>query len=326
MQDMVLGVDLGGTKILTVLADREGKVLARVKVPTEAARGQGHVIDKIVESVQTVLREAGVPAGAVRAVGMGAPGPLDPFRGWLHFAPNLGWRDVPLGEMLGSRLGLPVYLDNDANLAALGEYVYGAGRDTGDMVYITVSTGVGGGLILGGRIYHGAGGGAGEIGHITVAADGPPCGCGNKGCLEAVASGTALARRAAALVKDGRGAGILAAAGGDRERVTARAVVQAALAGDPEALVIVRDAGRYLGVALAGLINLLNPAAVVLGGGVIQGDAPLWEAMLGEVRGRSLKSSRQAVRIVRAGLGGDAGVMGAVALAVERAGGELGRP
>jgi len=326
MQDLVAGVDLGGTKILTVLADREGKLLARVKVPTEAALGQGHVIDKIVESVQTALREAGAPADSVRAVGMGAPGPLDPSRGWLHFAPNLGWRDVHLGEMLGSRLGLPVYLDNDANLAALGEYVYGAGRDTGDMVYITVSTGVGGGLILGGRIYHGAGGGAGEIGHITVAADGPPCGCGNTGCLEAVASGTALARRAAALVEDGRGAGILAAAGGDTGRVTARTVVQAALAGDPEALVIVRDAGRYLGIALAGLVNLLNPAAVVLGGGVIQGDAPLWEAMLEEVRRRSLESSRQAVRIVRAGLGGDAGVMGAVALAIERAGGELGRP
>ncbi|MBF7081665.1 ROK family protein [Desulfallas sp. Bu1-1] len=318
-RDLVVGVDLGGTKILTVLAGMEGDVLARVKVPTGAELGQEHVIDKIVETVQAALLEAGAPAGSVKAVGMGVPGPVDADNGFIHFAPNLGWRDVPLGEIMRRRLDLPVYMDNDANLAALGEHRYGAGRGAADMVYITVSTGVGGGLILGGRVYRGAGGGAGEIGHVTVAEDGPVCRCGNRGCLEAVASGTAMARRAAALVDEGRGAGILAAAGGDKNKISARAVARAARAGDAAALAILRDAGRYLGIAVAGLVNLLNPAAVVLGGGVMESAGLFWEPMLERVQRRSLPSSLEAVRIVRAALGGESGAMGAVALAIERA-------
>lgn len=314
--ELVAGVDLGGTKILTVLADRSGRVLARVKVPTGARRGRDPVIDTIVDSVQEVVRQSGAPFSAVRAVGVGAPGPLDQDRGVVFLAPNLGWRDVPLGAILGERLGMPVWLENDANLAALGEHSYGAGRGESHMVYITVSTGVGGGIILDGRVYRGAGGGAGEIGHMTVAPGGPVCNCGNDGCLEAVASGTAIARRARALVDDGRGAGILAAAGGDPDRVSARAVAGAAAAGDAEALVIMRDAGRYLGLAVAGVINLLNPSAVVLGGGVMQSGAVLWDAMLEEVRRRALDSSLAAVRVTRGSLGGDAGALGAVALAL----------
>lgn len=317
-RNLVVGVDLGGTKILTVLADREGNVLARVKVPTETDRGQKHVIDRIEATVRDALQEAAAPAERVAAVGVGAPGPLDPDRGFLFFAPNLGWRDVPLGKILNERLNLPVFLDNDANLAALGEYVYGAGRGSTHLVYITVSTGVGGGVILNGRVYHGACGGAGEIGHVTVAPDGPTCRCGNQGCLEAVASGTAMEQRARALVGEGRGAGILAAAGGERDKITARVVAEAAAAGDAEALVVLREAGRYLGIAVAGVVNLLNPAAVVLGGGAMQAGAPLWDAMLEEVRRRSLESSLASVRVVRAALGGDAGVMGAVALAIDR--------
>lgn len=317
MQDLVVGVDLGGTKILTALAGRDGQVLARVQLSTEASLGRDHVIARIVESVRHVQQEAGAPHDAVKAVGVGAPGPLDPASGFVYMAPNLDWRDVPLGGLLRDQLGLPVYVDNDANLAALGEHVYGAGRGTGDMVYITVSTGVGGGLILGDHIYHGAGGGAGELGHITVTEDGPLCGCGNPGCLEAMASGTAMARRAAALVGEGRGAGILTAAGGNREKISARVVAQAAASGDPEALVIIKDAGRYLGIAVAGLINVFNPAAVVLGGGALQVGPALWEAMIEEVRRRAMEPALKTVRIVRAELGNDAGVMGAVALATE---------
>lgn len=319
-RDLVLGVDLGGTKILTVLAGREGDVLARVKVPTGAGLGREHVIDQIVATVQAALRRAGVTAGSVRAVGMGVPGPVDAVRGLVHFAPNLGWRDVPLGEMMRRRLDLPVYMDNDANLAALGEYRYGAGRGAGDMVYLTVSTGVGGGLILGGRVYRGAGGGAGEAGHITVAEDGPVCRCGNRGCLEALASGTAMARRARALVDEGRGAGILAAAGGDPGNISAAVVARSARAGDAAALEIMRDAGRYLGIAVAGLVNLLNPAAVVLGGGVMESADLFWQPMLEQVQRRALPSSLAAVRVTRAALGGEAGALGAVALAAEQSG------
>ncbi|MCG8401869.1 MAG: ROK family protein [Firmicutes bacterium] len=320
MGDLVVGVDLGGTKILAVLADREGQVLARIKVPTEADLGREHVITKMAEIINGLLEESAAPAHRVAAVGVGIPGWMDPQQGFLFFAPNLGWKDLPLGTILGERLARPVYLDNDANLAALGEYVYGSGRGTADMVYITVSTGVGGGLILNGGVYHGSMGTAGEIGHITVDPNGPVCRCGNAGCLEAVASGTAMAIRALALVDLGRGAGILAAAGGRREQVNARAVSRAAAAGDAEALVILRDAGRYLGITVAGIINLLNPAAVVLGGGAMQSGTLLWDAMLDEVRRRTLESSLAAVRVQRAALGGDSGAMGAVALAIDRLG------
>lgn len=315
--EMVAGVDLGGTKILTVLVDRAGRVLARVKVPTGAGRGRDFVIDTMVDSVREAMRQSGAPPGAVRAVGVGAPGPLDQDRGVVFLAPNLGWRNVPLGALLGERLWLPVWLENDANLAALGEHSYGAGRGESHMVYITVSTGVGGGIILDGRIYRGAGGGAGEIGHVTVAPGGPVCNCGNDGCLEAVASGTAIARRARALVDDGRGAGLLAITGGEPDRVSARTVAEAAAAGDSEAVVLLRDAGRYLGLAVAGVVNLLNPSAVVLGGGVMQSGAVHWDAMWEEIRRRALDSSLATVRVTRGSLGGDAGALGAAALALD---------
>ncbi len=313
----MVGVDLGGTKILTAAADCRGGVLGRVKVPTGADLGLDHVVNEIVRSVELALQQAGITAENVAAVGVGAPGPLDPRVGLVYLAPNLGWRNVPLGEILGRRLNLPVFVDNDANLAALGECVYGAGRGADNLVYITVSTGVGGGLILGGKIYHGFSGGAGEIGHLTVAEDGPLCGCGNSGCLEAVASGTAIANRAKALIEEGRGLGILSEAGGHKDGVSARAVAAAASRGDGEAIMIMRDAGRYLGVAVAGIINLLNPSAVVLGGGVMQSGRILWEAMLDETRRRALGPALQGVAIVRAALGGEAGVMGALALAAQ---------
>jgi len=313
-----VGVDLGGTKILTAVADRQGNVLSKVKVPTGAELGRQHVIDEVVRSVEVALNEAGLSVDKVAAVGVGAPGPLDPVTGLVFLAPNLGWRKVPLGEILGGRLSLPVFVDNDANLAALGECVYGSGQGAENLVYITVSTGVGGGLILGGQIYHGFSGGAGEIGHLTLAEDGPLCNCGNYGCLEALASGTAIANRAAALVAAGRGLGILAEAGGDKHRVSARAVAAAAAKGDTEAVLIMRDAGRYLGMAVAGILNLLNPSVVVFGGGVAQSGAILWEAMLEATRRCALGPAWQGVSIVRAALGEEAGVRGALALAVSR--------
>lgn len=316
MRDAVIGVDLGGTKIYTALALPSGELLAEVVVPTEADGGLAKVLANIVATVKEVTRQAG-PVLVVRALGIGAPGPLDAETGLVYFAPNLGWHNVRLKDLLQEALGLPVGVDNDANLAALGEQVYGAGRGSRDLVYITVSTGVGGGLILDGKIYHGAGGGAGEIGHTTIDPAGPVCGCGNHGCLEALASGTAMARRAREVIAGGGGLSILGAAGGQPNNVTAKTVATAAAGGDPEALAILADAGRALGIGVANVINLLNPGLIILGGGAMKTGPSLWQAMEGEVRRRALKDSLARVRIVPAQLGSRVGVLGAVALAAQ---------
>lgn len=313
----MVGVDLGGTKIYTALAAADGRVLAEVKVPTGAENGLEHVVNRIVESVDQVQGAASVPAPGLAALGLGAPGPLNAAAGIIHLAPNLGWRDVPIKRILEERLSVPVLLDNDANLAALGEYRYGAGRGEENMVYITVSTGVGGALILGGRLYRGSSDSAGEIGHMTVLPDGPLCGCGNRGCLEAVASGTAIAREARELVRKGGGQKVLQESGGNPAGISAASVAAAAAAGDAGAAAIIDRAAGFLGVGIANVLNLLNPSLVLLGGGVMEIGRPVWEAVHREVRDRALEAARNRARLAPAALGGRAGVMGAVALALE---------
>jgi len=306
--DYVAGVDLGGTKIYTLLATTEGTVKAEAEVPTEAGRGYEAVVERIAETVAAVAAQAGARPENIRAVGVGAPGPLDPRTGIVHQAPNLGWKEAPLRAGLEARLGLPVRLENDANLGALGEYAFGAGRGGTELVYVTVSTGIGGGLILRGEIYGGAGGGAGEIGHITVVPGGPRCRCGSRGCLEAVASGTAIALRARELLDRG--------AGGAAEAITAATVARAAEAGDPEARAILDEAAWHLGTGLAAVVNLLNPGLVVLGGGVMRSGRLLWERMDRSLREQALEASYRQVRLVPGALGARAGALGAVALAL----------
>ncbi|ACA58858.1 ROK family protein [Candidatus Desulforudis audaxviator] len=318
MPGYVVGVDLGGTKIYTLLATVEGTVAAEAEVPTAAGRGYEAVLDQIADTVVAVAAQAGVKPENVRAVGVGAPGPLDPDTGIVHQAPNLGWKEAPLRADLEARLQLPVCLENDANLGALGEHTFGAGRDCNELVYVTVSTGIGGGLILRGEIYGGVGGGAGEIGHITVVPGGPGCRCGSRGCLEAVASGTAIALRARELLDKGAGAGagILALAGGEAEAVTAATVARAAEAGDPEARAILDEAAWHLGTGLAAVVNLLNPCRIVLGGGVMKSGRLLWDRMDRSLREQALDAAYRRVRLVPGALGARAGALGAVTLAL----------
>lgn len=314
-EPLFLGVDLGGTKIYTALANARGKILAEVKIPTEAGGGTQHVLRRIVQTVEQVSGQSGVNVRPA-FLGIGAPGPTDSKKGIVHQAPNLGWRDVPLKELLEEALGLPVVVANDANLAALGEHVFGAGQGVADLVYVTVSTGIGSGFILGGKLYSGASFGAGEVGHMTVDPDGPLCNCGNRGCLEAVASGSAMARRAREMVEKGRGQGILQAAGG-KDQISAVSVSRAAAAGDREALAILAETGKWLGLGLAGVINLLNPALILLGGGAMQAGKPLWDAMEEEINKRALQALRRRVQLAPAGLGPRSGLMGAIALAIQ---------
>jgi glucokinase len=231
--------------------------------------------------------------------------------------PNLpGWRSVPLRQWIQDELGLPTALENDANAAALAEHRFGAGRSTKHMIYVTASTGIGGGFILNGELYNGATGGAGEIGHMTILPQGPHCGCGNRGCLEALASGRAIAREARERVKCGVPTLIADLAEGDPDRISAKLVAQADAQGDIEAQEILDEAMTYLGVGMANLVNLFNPELIVIGGGLTKMGERLFDPVRRIVDRRAFRTAAQVVKVVPAQLGDDVGVLGAAAVAM----------
>jgi glucokinase len=315
---LIAGVDLGGTNIAFGVVSADGAMrLPILSKPTEARLGAERVLDNIISGIDQIIDEACTATGATRAhflgVGVGAPGPLDRSRGVVVIAPNLGWHDYPLRDNIAARVTLPVTLDNDANCATLGEWWLGAGRGTRNMIGITIGTGIGGGLILDGELYHGSTDVAGEVGHMTVETQGRHCTCGNYGCLEAYASGTAIAERAReALVHDG-GSLMLALVEGNPAAITAQTVFAAAIRRDPLALEVVRETARFLGTGVANLLNIFNPEVVVLAGGVAAAGDNLFVPLLTEVRRRAFRPAWEAVRIVPGELAGAAGVVGAVA-------------
>ncbi len=314
----VVGVDLGGTNIVTGALPSDGARTYGVRsVPTEVGLGAEAVVDRIVAQIEATIadtmEEAGVTRKAFAGVGLGAPGPLDRERGLVIVAPNLGWRDFPLRDRVSERLGLPAAIDNDANCATVGEWWLGAARGGRDVVGLTIGTGIGGGLIVDGRLFHGASDVAGEIGHTTIDLNGRHCKCGNYGCLEAYASGPAIATRAReALVREESESLMPQLVDGDLERLTAATVYDAARQGDPVAAEIVRDTGRYLGTGVANLLNIFNPDVVVVAGGVTAAGERLFAPLRAEVRRRAFAPAVEAVRIVPGELPGTAGVVGAV--------------
>ena len=315
--DLILGIDLGGTKILTAVANSQGKMLSRDHSITPAKKGHEAVIQSILESVYRALEQADVAVSALTAIGVGAPGISNPETGILFTSPNLpGWRDVPLRDIVQEKLGKKAFLINDANAAALGELYFGAARGARNFIYITISTGIGGGIVINGNIYNGAIGTAGEVGHMTIDDDGPICNCGNRGCWETLASGTALAREARHRIKEGVRTSILEYAGGDVEKVTAQVIHSAAEKGDSLGKELIARTGYYVGVGLANLINIFNPELIVIGGGLSNiGDMLLEPAF--EVAGeRAYKEAFQTVRFASAELGRNSGVLGAAAFAL----------
>jgi glucokinase len=307
-------VDLGGSKILSVIAQGDGRRLGEDRRSTSAEEGPEVVLERIVGSLEDALAKAGLQRGDLAAVGICSPGPCDIDAGVISSAPNLpGWRDVPICRYLEERLGVPARLENDANAAALGEHVYGAGRGCRHLIYMTVSTGIGGGLIIDGRLYRGATGVAGELGHMVIDPDGPLCGCGNRGCLEALASGTAIAARGEELVAQG-GSALLAKLVQEQGKLTAAIVGQAAEAGDSASRDIIRRAGYYLGIGFASYVNIFNSEVIIIGGGL----AKLGELLLGparaEMEARAMSEALKAVQLKLAELGDYVGVMGMIAL------------
>jgi glucokinase len=316
--NLIIGVDLGGTKISAGALTADGaRTFGMRSVPTQSELGAEGVVERIIGVIEGVILDTMNETGAKRkdfiGIGVGAPGPLDREKGIVVVAPNLGWRDFPLSARIDSRLGLPVVLDNDANCATVGEWWLGAARGGTNVVGVTIGTGIGGGLIIEGKLYHGSSDVAGEIGHTTIDVNGRLCKCGNYGCLEAYASGPAIATRAReALVREDAASIMPSMVDGQLERITAETVYDAAKKGDGLANELVRDTARYLGAGIATLLNVINPDVVVVAGGVTRAGETLFAPLRTEVRRRAFKAAVDAARIVPAELPGNAGVVGAV--------------
>jgi len=318
MQDRILAIDLGGTQIRAALADAQGTLLARAATRTHAEEGPEAVIGRIIECAERVLE--GVDRSRVLGVGVGAPGPIDPWTGVLYNPPNLpGWEAVPLAERLAAALGLPVQAGNDANLAALGEHRFGAGRGVDDLVYMTVSTGIGGGIITGGQLMVGARGFAGEIGHQTLEPEGPVCSCGQRGHLEALAAGPAIAREARRALREGA-VSLMEELVDDLEHITAEMVAEAAARGDAVARQILERAAFYIGLGLVNVIHIVEPQRIIVGGGVSRAGNLLFDPIRRTVEERLMSPVYHGVDILPAALGDDVGLLGAVALVLSSGG------
>jgi glucokinase len=321
---IVLAVDIGGTKILTALFSPAGKMLASVVHPTLVDEGVSAVINRLCRIMDKFLEENSVAPSQLAGIGIACAGGIDTARGVVVTpSPNMpDWSDVPLADIVYKRFGVSTYLVNDASAAALGEHRYGVGRGVKNLVLFTLGTGIGGGIIVDGELYLGAVGGAGELGHMTIAADGPKCGCGNTGCLEMLASGRAIERDAISRLRQGAKSCLSEMVSGEIEKITAEQVGAAARNSDPLALDVLSRASYYLGIGLVNAVNIFNPEMVVIGGGMAElGDmiiAP-GRRMVAE---RAFSVSSGAVRIVTAQLGNEAGVYGAAAFTLERVGRE----
>jgi len=320
----VVGVDLGGTNIASLLLNERGKVLRRDTRATLAREGKKRTISQIVNSVRDVLegaKELGISSDSIIGIGIGSPGPLNTKEGIIYFAPNLpGWRDVPLVEILVKELGMPVFLENDANAAALGEWWKGAGKDARSLVLFTLGTGIGGGIITNREVFHGAWDTAAEVGHIIIHEEGLLCNCGVRGCLEAYASATAVVKRTLKAIKEGEKTLLTNLVDDHLEDITCELVYKAAQNGDKLCSLIAEETARYLGIGIASVVNIVNPEMVILAGGMIKARDLLFKPVRKYAQKYALKDAIKGVKIVPAKLGDDAGAIGAAATVLKRKG------
>lgn len=311
----VVGVDMGATHVTLLLADFSARLILELEEPLDINMGPKPCLDAVDRLMRELLQKAGLGIEQILAIGVGVPGPTVIEAGMVSGPPIMpGWDGYPIRDHLQKLWGCPVSLNNDAELGALGEWSYGAGRGECELVYVKVGTGIGAGLLLDGQIYHGMNGSAGEIGHTTIEENGPPCVCGNRGCLEALAGGRAVANRAIEAVRKGQRTVLSEVK--PLESITWRDVVQAARRGDLVAQQIVADAGAHLGTAIASMVNLFNPSMVVIGGGVSQIGDYLLEPIRRTVQQRSLLAASRSLRITEALLGRRSSGMGAVVQAL----------
>ena len=324
----LVGVDIGGTNIVVGTVSEDGsQVLGVRSVPTQSEEGPQAVIGRIARQVQASMGEAeksgGVRRDSIMGVGIGAPGPLDRERGLVLLTPNLGWRNLPLRDLVSEAVGLPATLDNDANCAVYGEWWVGAARGAKYVVGLTIGTGIGDGIVLDGEIYHGTSDVAGEIGHTTIDSTGRLCKCGNYGCLEAYASGPAIAARAVEGIVSGVDTHLPDYVGGDLTKITAQTVYEAAYANDDFALEVVRDTAKFLGAGVGNLVNIFNPDVIVIAGGVTMAGDRLFVPLRAEVKRRAFEPAVARCSIVPGALPGTAGVIGAAATFKNQVWGEV---
>jgi len=322
-QSFIVGVDLGGTSMKVIVADSRYNILASGKKKTEVGPKPKTLINDIAGLVERAAADAGVKVRALGGVSIGAPGSIDVARGVVTDAPNLGWRNVKLAAELKSRLGVPVVVDNDVNVGVVGEHALGAGERVSELVGVFVGTGIGGGIICGGELYEGGHGWAGEIGHTVLLADGPVCGCGHRGCAEALASRTAMERDVRDAVKAGRPSVVTSIMKErNKDRMTS-SVIQAALDQNDSVMKdVIKRAEDYLGILVANIVNVLDPERVVIGGGIA---GRLGEDFVGPIRKTAAKyflhpEAIKRIKIVKGTLGDDAGALGAAVLARKRLG------
>jgi len=309
-----IGVDVGGTRVAAGLVDRKGRMLKEVRALTPRDAGPFAIVDAIIELIEDVA--SGVHYAEVAGIGVGLPAQIDFLKQSVEFCTNLPLAGVDMRSLIMSRVRHSVTIDNDSNCAGIGESRFGAGKGVRDFVMITLGTGVGGALFLDGGCYRGARGLGGEIGHMVVQLDGPPCPCGGRGHIESFVGRPAIAARGREVAKTFKAFALREEAGGDAEQVTAEHVIAAATKGDEDARAILLEAGEVLGRALVGIVNLLNPKLVIIGGGVGESAALLVERAGDVIDGEAL-AGRRDVRVVQAELGNDAGVLGAAALAFD---------
>lgn len=312
----ILGIDIGGTKSAVALGSNEGEVLARAEMPTQPEDGPSVILDRLVDLAGGVLGENGVSPSDLAGVGISCGGPLDTRSGLVFDPPNLpGWTAIPVRRRFEDAFpGVTVVLENDANATALAEWHWGAGRGTHNMVFMTMGTGIGGGLILDGRLYRGANDLAGEVGHQVILRDGPLCGCGKRGCLEALASGPAIARLARESLLYGRGKRLVEIAGGKPALITARHVVDAAREGDAFSRNILAEVGGYMGIGISNIIQILNPERIVLGTIAVHAGDLILEPIRRTVEEYAWERARSVCQIVAAELGDRAQDLAAIAL------------
>jgi len=315
MKRYIVAVDLGGTNIKIAVIKDEKKILRKITLVTRKYKNKEALVKGLSGACLNIVNELGINKRGISGIGIGAPGLIDSRRGRIHHLVNIkGFSEVPLKAMIERRTGIPVFLDNDVNVMTLGELYHGAGKGARNMLCLTLGTGVGGGIVIDGELYRGSSLSAGEIGHMPLNETGPRCNCGGFGCMEKFVGNKYIAAAAVKIIKEGRKTVITKLVGGDLKKITPEIISTAARKGDKLALSVWDEVGGHLGVTLAGAVNLLNPERIVIGGGVAEAGEFLFRAIRRAIRERAMKVPAACVKVVKARLGQDAGLIGAAVL------------